>query len=66
MTVVEIDLPETENARVARWRVDQLARAGYDREAASLLADARHIDLHDAVELLRRGCPVDTALRILL
>jgi len=66
MTVVEIDLPETEDARVARWRIDQLARAGYDREAASLLAEARHVDLHDAVELLRGGCPVDTALRILL
>jgi hypothetical protein len=66
MTVVEIDLPETEDARVARWRVDQLASAGYDREAASLLADARHVDLHEAVGLLRHGCPVDTALRILL
>jgi len=66
MTVVEIDLPQTEDARVARWRTDQLARAGYDREAASLLADARHVDLHDAVELMRQGCPVDTALRILL
>jgi len=66
MTVVEFELPETEDARVARWRIDQLARAGYDREAASLLADARHVDLHDAVELMRRGCPVDTALRILL
>ena len=66
MTVVEIDLPQTEDARVARWRTDQLTRAGYDREAASLLADARHVDLHDAVELMRQGCPVDTALRILL
>ena len=66
MTAVEIDLPETEAARVARWRIDQLAGAGYDREAASLLADARHVDLHDAVELVRGGCPVDTALRILL
>jgi len=66
MTAVEIDRPETENERVARWRIDQLARAGYDRDAATLIADARHVDLHAAVELVRHGCPVDTALRILL
>jgi len=66
MTVVEFELPETEDLRVVRWRLDQLARAGYDREAASLLADARHVDLHDAIELVRRGCPVDKALGILL
>jgi len=66
MTAVEIDRPETEDERVARWRIDQLARAGYDRDAATLIADARHVDLHEAVELVRHGCPVDTALRILL
>jgi hypothetical protein len=31
-----------------------------------VLAANRDIDLHRAVELLRRGCPVETAVRILL
>ena len=50
---------------VTRWRVDQLLRAGYDGEAALVLALDRDVDLRAAVSLLERGCPVDTALRIL-
>ncbi len=66
MTVVEIETPQTEGERVAHWRLEQLVRAGYDEPAALLLADVRHVDLHLATDLLRRGCPTDTALRILL
>jgi hypothetical protein len=52
--------------RIERWRHDELARAGYDRESALVLAASHDIDLHDAVDLLRRGCSVELALQILL
>ena len=66
MTVVETQTYETEDERVARWRYEQLLRAGYDETAALVLADLVHIDLHLAVDLARQGCATDTALRILL
>jgi len=66
MTVVDTFIPETEDERVARWRFEQLLRAGYDETAALVLADLVHVDLHLAVDLVRRGCASDTALRILL
>jgi hypothetical protein len=66
MTVIESDIPETEDERVARWRLEQLLRAGYDDTAALILADLVDVDLHLAVDLVSRGCAADTALRILL
>ena len=66
MSVVETHTYETEDERVARWRLEQLTRAGYEETAAVVLADLVDIDLHLAVDLVRQGCPSDTALRILL
>jgi hypothetical protein len=57
---------ETEDERVIRWRLHQLAKAGYSWACAMVIAANRDIDLHEAVALVRRGCPVDTAVRILL
>ncbi len=57
---------ESEAEWVARWRLEQLISAGFDEAAAVLLAAGRHVDLHLASDLLRRGCPADAALRILL
>lgn len=51
---------------VERWRHEALERAGYDREAATVLALSHDVDLHRAIELLQRGCPADLALQILL
>lgn len=56
----------TEERCVARWRFAQLLRAGYGRRAASQVAGRPDVDLHLAVDLVQRGCPVDTALKILL
>ena len=50
---------------VVRWREERLLDAGYDAEAALVIAFDREVDLHLAVSLLQRGCPPDTALRIL-
>lgn len=66
MTTIELDAgPATERERVARWRVEQLLDAGYDGESALVIGLDASIDLHLALGLLRRGCPLETALRIL-
>lgn len=57
---------DAEFERVLRWRFQELARAGYEAEAAATIAARGDVDLHHATELLRQGCPMDVALRILL
>jgi len=59
------DTIETELERVERWRADALERAGYRQTDARELAARPDVDLHDAIELLARGCPPDVAIRIL-
>jgi len=56
----------TEHDPVRRWRSDQLQLAGYAPWDALVLSRRSDVDLHRAVDLLRRGCPVETAIRILL
>jgi hypothetical protein len=69
MATVEIETAllevETEQERVLHWRIAELLRAGYDERLALKLALKRNVDLHTAVDLLRRGCPAETAVRIL-
>ena len=48
------------------WRAETLVRAGFAAPAAVNLAASKHVDLHAAVGLVERGCPPETALRILL
>jgi hypothetical protein len=57
---------EAEAERVLNWRFEELERAGYPTDSANELAERTDVDLHTAVALARAGCPVDTALRILL
>ena len=66
MTAAELQIEETEQDRVHRWRVEALEKAGYDTESADELAGHPDVDLHRAIELLESGCPAETALRILL
>jgi hypothetical protein len=67
MSAAEVEtLYVSEIDRVERWRHAELERAGYDRESALVLAASHDVDLHDAVDLLHRGCTVDLALQILL
>jgi cephalosporin-C deacetylase-like acetyl esterase len=67
MSAAELDVyQETESERIQRWRAEELERAGYDGPDAIELAGRTDVDLHLAVELLERGCPPSTALRILL
>jgi hypothetical protein len=67
MTAAQFEqLEETEAVEVLRWRFDVLIRAGFDIEQAAVLAANVEIDLHAAEGLVRRGCPADLALRILV
>ena len=51
---------------VEAWRTEQLEHAGYGPQDAAKLARRPDVDLPVAVELVRRGCSADLALRILL
>ncbi len=67
MTAAQFELiDETEAEAILRWRFEELVRAGYDIGSALVLASHVEIDLHNASALTRRGCPPETALRILL
>lgn len=54
-----------DEAKTMSWRLETLLKAGYALAQAELLADS-DVDLHQAVELVERGCPPATAARILV
>jgi hypothetical protein len=67
MTAAEFEvLSASEAERIIAWRFRELSNAGYDVDDALYLATHTEIDLHLAADLLRRGCPPKTALRILI
>ena len=66
MSAAEVQVRESELERIERWRTGELLRAGYDPAAASELALRLDVDLHEAIDLVLRGCPPDLALQILL
>ena len=55
-----------ESKAILDWRFEQLRAAGYSAESASLLSPRADVDLHLAVDLLAKGCPPETAIRILV
>jgi hypothetical protein len=66
MTTAQLQQRWVSDEEVARWRFDQLRLAGYDRRDADVLSERADVDLHQAVELLQRGCPCELAVSILL
>ena len=66
MATAQSNEVEQRDAEVLRWRFDELRRAGFETEDALIVASDVQIDLHLATKLLPRGCPPQTALRILL
>jgi hypothetical protein len=59
--------PLPEGDEVLDWRATVLTRAGYPKcDAIALAESTSDVDLHEAVGLLARGCPVKQALDILL
>jgi hypothetical protein len=65
MTTAELR-EHTEIERIESWRRERLEGAGFPDHAASALAERHDIDLHEAIDLVRRGCPAEVAVRILL
>jgi hypothetical protein len=65
MPTAETNLTQTEQELVEAWRAAELERAGYPSDAAAELAVRADVDLHFAVDLLRKGCAADLAVRIL-
>jgi hypothetical protein len=57
---------QSERAKVESWRLHVLMEAGYPLPLAEKLAAALDADLHDAVDLVLRGCDPRTATEILL
>lgn len=67
MSAAELETTDSsEIDRVEQWRREELERAGYDSKSAFVLATTLEIDLHAAVDLLKKDCSVDLALAILL
>jgi hypothetical protein len=69
MPAVELQLEHDYDAEaelVRSWRMEELMRAGYPRLDAEQLSELFYVDLHIATSLVRRGCPADTAVRILI
>lgn len=52
-----------EELEVVRWRTQRLLEIGYELREAARLAFSR-IDIHDLERLVDRGCPLETAVRI--
>jgi hypothetical protein len=55
-----------ETAEIIEWRYETLLVAGYSEHEALLLASCDDVDLHLACDLIDRGCPASTAVRILV
>jgi hypothetical protein len=51
---------------VEDWRLKQLIDAGYPVDLAVEIAPRADVDLHQACELIARGCAPETAGEILL
>jgi hypothetical protein len=66
MATAEVLSTRANDDEVVAWRREQLRRAGCRRFEAEVLARERQVDLHEAVELLERGCSPKIALEILL
>jgi hypothetical protein len=54
-----------DDRQVEDWRYQQLRRAGWPEQQALLFALDPGVDLHQACDLLARGCEPTLALRIL-
>jgi hypothetical protein len=67
MTAAQFELLGADEAEsILGWRFEVLVRAGCSGADAMIVASQVEVDLHAAAALLARGCPAETALRILL
>lgn len=66
MPTADTTLQVTEQEIVERWRAQELERAGFPEDMATELAMRTDVDLHAAIDLIRRGCAPELAAQILL
>jgi hypothetical protein len=66
MTAAQLEQHQATEDEVIDWRFEQLREAGYERRQARLLSQRRYVDLHQAIELVQRGCTHDLAFAILV
>ena len=66
MPTADTTLQVTEQEIVERWRAQELERAGFPEDMANELAMRSDVDLHAAIDLIRRGCAPELAAQILL
>jgi hypothetical protein len=66
-TMTETQLEEQDAAKeaIVSWRLEQLMLAGYRPGEAKLLARRGDVDLHEATDLVRNGCPPKLVVAIL-
>ena len=62
----EVEPNQSEQLCTRVWRLDQFTRLGFDSAGATLMADDAQVDLAQARRLIALGCPLETAVRILL
>jgi hypothetical protein len=62
----EIEPSQSGQVSTRVWRLDQFTRLGFDSAGARLMADDTEVDLAQARRLIALGCPLETAVRILL
>ena len=66
MPTADTTYQDTEQEIVERWRAQELERAGFPGDVATEFATRTDVDLHAAIDLIRRGCTPDLAAQILL
>lgn len=55
---------DTEQEKVQTWRQERMTELGYGPEVAEVCALAE-VDWHTLDDLIKHGCPLDLAIRIL-
>ncbi len=65
MPTADITTQPTEQELVERWRAQELERAGFPEDLAAELAVRNDVDLHQAIEMLAKGCSPELAAQIL-
>jgi len=65
MPTADTTFRPTEQELVERWRAQELERAGFPEDTAAELAMRTDVDLHAAIDLIRRGCTPELAAQIL-
>ena len=66
VNTADVEQREAAEEEILDWRFEQLLRVGYERRQARVLSRSLEVDLHQAVDLVRRGCPHELALSILI